>query len=155
MNDFKVNQALNFQIHHHLIIMQMKNKFLVSTVLALLVLVSCSKNRFDTDVPVIKTPTKISDLVAPASFTWSTAKTVTVNVTGLPTLEPVKSTLIIGLTDGTQLYKSFHDMGLNLTVKVTIPAIQNALKITYGSMTYEMPVIAEKADFSFIPDTNN
>jgi hypothetical protein len=136
----------------------MKNNSFFLAVLVAVVFLGCSKNRFDTNQPVIKEPTKISDLVVPATFPWSTAKTVTVNVTGLPTLDPVYSTLIIGLTNGTQLYKDFHDMSQNLTVKISIPAIETALKIKFGSVSYDVPINVNTADFSFIPiiqDINN
>jgi len=136
----------------------MKKNFLIIMALATVVLASCSKNKIGSIDPVNNEPTKINDIIVPAAFTWSTGKIITINVTGLPTILPVKSTLTIGGTDGTQLYKDFHDMSQDLTIKITVPAIETVLKLTYGSVTYDVPITGRKADFSFIPviqDTNN
>jgi hypothetical protein len=126
------------------------NVFLI-TVLVTILLVACSKNRLEsTDDGTIEPP-KISTLVVPATFNWSTGKTITVNIVGLPTLLPVKSTLTIGLKDGTQLYKNFQDMSQSFRIIVTIPAIENSLRLKYGTVTYDFPITGDKADFSFIP----
>jgi len=136
----------------------MEKKFLIIMALATVVLVSCSKDKIGSIDPVNNEPTKINDIIVPTAFTWSTGKMITINVTGLPTIFPVTSTLVIGSTDGTELYKDFHDMSQDLTIKVTVPAIETVLKLTYGSVTYDVPITGSKADFSFIPviqDTNN
>lgn len=94
--------------------------------------------------------TKISD-----NFSWSTSKNVEVNITGLPTIVTVKSTLTLSLIDGTKLISLFHEMSQNLKLKIIVPYTTETLTLKYGSMVYNLEIKNNKVDFSFIPKANN
>lgn len=91
--------------------------------------------------------TKISD-----NFSWSTSKNVEVIITGLPTLVTIKSTLTISLSDGTKLISLFHEMSQDIKLKVVVPFSTEQLLLKYGSLEYNLEIVNNKIEFSFIPE---
>jgi archaellum component FlaF (FlaF/FlaG flagellin family) len=90
---------------------------------------------------------KVSD-----TFSWSTSKNIEVTIIGLPTFVTVQSTLSISLQDGTRLYSLFHNMSKDLKLSIIVPSETTSLTLKYGSMEYNLKIIGNKAEFSFIPD---
>lgn len=127
----------------------MLRKVLLLPLLGLLVLTSCIKDFDDLPAPV---PEDLTDIKVSSSFDWSTSKTIDVNITGLPTSIPIYSTLTISLSDGSSLFQSNHEMSQSVKLQVVIPALEEAVKIRYGSVEYLLPVQENKVDFSFIPE---
>ncbi len=109
----------------------------------------CKKNEI---VPTVKTPAKtLSELKAADSFNWSTGSLVEVKITGLPTTVPVKSTLTIGLADGTTLFSKLHRMDENTAITLMVPATVRVLTLKYGTVAYSVDIVNRQASFSFIP----
>ena len=114
------------------------------------ILTGCKKNTIEPQPPS-QNPQTLSDLKAPDSFNWSTASTTEVKITGLPTIVPVKNTLKISLSDGKVLFSRLHTMSEDLSVKVTIPATEKKLFLSYGTHTQDVDIMNGQALFSFIP----
>lgn len=131
----------------------MKNSIYVFLLLVAGILVSCVKFP-DPDPGPVKPADKITlgDAKVSDTFSWSTSKNVEVIITGLPTFVTVQSTLSISLQDGTRLYSLFHNMSKDLKLSIIVPSETTSLTLKYGSMEYNLKVIGNKADFSFIPD---
>jgi len=131
----------------------MKNSIYIFFFLIAGILVSCVKFPDPNPGPVKPTDkitlgeAKVSD-----TFSWSTSKSVEVTITGLPTIVTVKSTLSISLQDGTRLYSLFHNMSQDLKLTIIVPSETTSLILKYGSMVYNLKVIGNKAEFSFIPE---
>ena len=131
----------------------MKNSIYIILFLVAGILVSCVK--FPNPDPGPVKPTEkitLGDIKISDSFTWSTSKSVEVIIIGLPTIVTVKSTLSLSLPDGTRLYSSLHNMSQDLKIRTIVPSETTNLTLKYGSMVYNLKVIGNKAEFSFIPD---
>ncbi len=125
-----------------------KYKFLILiSAITIVSFTSCEKS---TDI-VPSPQNDIEDIKFDGSFNWSTGNTVTLSITGLPTIVPVKNTLTISLKDGSSAFSSLHLLDQNLTLNLTVPSTEKELKLNYGTATYTVPIINNKADFSFIP----
>lgn len=117
------------------------------------ILVSCVKFPDPRPGPVKPTDKiTLGDAKVSDTFSWSTSKSVDVHITGLPTIVTVKSTLSLSLQDGTRLYSLFHNMSHDLKLSIIVPSETTNLTLKYGSMVYNLKVIGNKAEFSFIPD---
>lgn len=126
----------------------MKNLYFFSLLLAIIWLTSCSKDL--TDQPV-KPPANLSELRVASDFNWSTGKTVEIDITGLPTTEPVYSTLSIGLADGSTLYQEMHNINTDTKLSVIVPVATTTLSLRFGNNAYELVVGTGKVAFSFVP----
>lgn len=113
-------------------------------------LTGCKKSTIEPQPPA-QNPQTLSDLKAPDSFNWSTASTVEVKITGLPTVLPVKNTLKISLSDGRVLLSRLHTMSEDLSVKVTVPSTEKKLTLRYGTLNQNVDILSGQALFSFIP----
>lgn len=125
----------------------MKTPLFLLLLLALAAFTSCSK---EFEVPSTP-PANLSELRASPDFTWNTGKTVEIDITGLPTPEPVFSTLAIILDDGSIIYQAMHNINTNTRLSVVVPYISDSLNIRFGSNRYTLPVMSGKVVFSFIP----
>ncbi len=102
-------------------------------------------------VPPTNEKKSLDEIQVSAVFDWSTSKTITVEIVGLPTQNPVWSTLSIMLPDGSTLYQRYHNMADNLQLNLLLPVEQNEIQLKYGTETYILSVNEKKASFSFIP----
>lgn len=94
---------------------------------------------------------QLEEITVPNDFNWSTSKKVELTITGLPTVVEIKSTLKITLTDGTTLYSALHNMSDNLKINLTVPSEAAAIVLNYGDTKQNLPIVNNKAEFSFIP----
>ncbi len=131
--------------------MKALRSFFLLTGLAVIMITSCKKSEITEPAPVPVKPTTLSDMKAPDSFNWSTGQVVTVKITGLPTVIPVKNTLSVSLTNGTKLFSRMHQMDQDLAIKVRIPAVEKQLLLNYGSTTKTIDIEDGIAQYSFIP----
>jgi hypothetical protein len=113
--------------------------------LAGILMTGCTKDIVTPDA------TSLTDLKVTDSFNWSTGMPVELRITGLPTIVPVQSTLTIALSDGSSLFNQLHNMDQNLTVQLVIPDDQKELTLQYGSATYQVAIVNNVGEFSFIP----
>lgn len=114
-----------------------------------LLLAACTKETDD----VLPAPVKsenLGDLKASDSFTWSTDTKINVKITGLQTNVPVKSTLKLGLPDGTILFNYLHLMSENQTIQLVVPKSVDYLTLTYGSINQQILIENGQAAFSFV-----
>jgi len=110
---------------------------------------ACIKQNFPDQKP--ETKSKLEDAKIPDGFNWSTAKTIDVVITGLPTIITIKNTLTISISDGTKLYTALHDMSQSLNLKLSVPSTINEVRFKYGSTDKVLPIVNGKAEHSFIP----
>ncbi len=118
-------------------------------VTAILLLSSCVNDKLE-EFTTSKNAKSMNELIAPKDFQWKTAQTVKVDITGLPTLQPVQSTLTIGDTKDLY-YSGYHLMSDNLQLSIEVPAIDKELKLKFGAVEQTATIKDGKASFSFIP----
>ncbi|MDO9154978.1 MAG: hypothetical protein Q7U47_14925 [Paludibacter sp.] len=95
----------------------------------------------------------MSALKVSPDFDWSTAKTIEITITGLPTLsnvEAVKSTLTIKGEDKL-FYSGFHAINEDLALKLVVPSNETKIQLKFGSIEKEATIENNKVTFSFIP----
>jgi hypothetical protein len=126
----------------------MKKLGLLSSLIILLSVISCTKDQYDFPTP---TSGNLKEIKVSSNFDWSTSKPVDINITGLPTIVPVYSTLSIRDEEGSTLYQGMHEMGKNTVIKVNVPSVTDKLHMQYGTVTYVLQIENGKAEFSFIP----
>ena len=127
--------------------MKTLNAIILISALTGILFTGCKKSEVVTPEPA----TTLNDLKASPTFGWSTGNPVEFNITGLPTIVPVKSTLTISRTNGETLFSSMHQMDQNLTISLTVPSTEKELTLKYGSVSYPVAIINHQAVFSFIP----
>ena len=109
----------------------------------------CRKNEFIIQEEI---PKNLNELKTSENFSWSTEMPVSIQITGLPTIEEVRSNLRIAMADGSVVFSGVHRMDLDTTYSVVVPSTETALKIVYGSQTYDIAISGNQAQFSFIPE---
>jgi hypothetical protein len=116
---------------------------------SVLLFTACTKETDD-----VRPPSPISenlgDLKASDSFTWTTDTKVTVKITGVQTIIPVKSTLKLGLPNGSNIFNSLHLMSENQTIQLVVPKGVEYLTLTYGSYNQQILIDNGQAIFSFV-----
>jgi len=122
--------------------------FFLFSAIAMVLASGCKKSELTTPVSLPKT---LKELKAADSFNWTTGMAVELQITGLPTLVPVKSTLTVNLANGTTLFSKLHQMDENAIINLTVPTTEKELTLRYGSVTYLVAITNNKAFFSFIP----
>lgn len=120
---------------------------------SVLLFTACKKETDDVLPPSLISE-NLGDLKASDSFTWSTDTKVTVKITGVQTIVPVKSTLKLGLPDGSILFNSLHLMSENETIQLVVPKGVEYLTLTYGSFNQQILIENGQAAFSFVKDNS-
>lgn len=92
----------------------------------------------------------MNELIAPKGFLWKTAQTVKVDITGLPTIQPVQSYLSIGDTKDLY-YSGYHYMSDSHLLLIEVPAIDKELKLKFGAIEQTAAIKDGKVTFSLIP----
>jgi len=95
----------------------------------------------------------LTGLKVSSDFDWSTAKTVEITITGLPTpsnVAAVKSTLTIKGQDKL-IYSGFHAINENLTFEVVVPSTETNIQLKFGAIEKEATIENNKVSFSYIP----
>jgi hypothetical protein len=105
----------------------------------------------DDTLPSAVSVENLIDLKASDSFAWSTENKTVVKITGLQTTVPVKSTLKLGLPDGTVLFNRLHLMSEDQTIQLIVPGGVSYLTLTYGSINQQVLIENGQAKFSFVP----
>jgi len=117
------------------------------------VLVSCRKD--ETPEPVIPPVVNgLNDLKAPEQFSWNTAQSVTIQVTGLKSTIDFSRTLSFTLPDGSTILQMMHSINHDLNSEVVIPTGITSLRMTFGKLTADLPIQNGKVSYSFIPVDN-
>ncbi|MFZ4456173.1 MAG: hypothetical protein ACOYOT_08130 [Bacteroidales bacterium] len=116
---------------------------------AFLLLSSCVNDKLEEFAPS-NNAKSMNELIAPKNFQWKTAQTVKVDITGLPTVQSVRSTLTIG-DNASTYYSGFHLMSQNHLLSIEVPAIDKELKLKFGAIEQTATIKDGKASFSFIP----
>ena len=135
---------------------QMK-KFIILSFLAAISLTSCKKNLTENqDLPTGNNIKKFSELKTSESFDWKTTNELTFNYAGIPTIEPVKTTLTITSEDGkVVLYAGLQEMSANLQIKLAIPTNMNTLKVKYGAVEKTYQTNVSTIAFDILPILEN
>lgn len=128
-----------------------KETFFLAVLFITLALQSCISEN-DLSIKEITQDNRLSEINIPNNFNWATSKTVSIDITGLPTIVPTKSTLSISLEDGTNLFSSLHNISENLNLNLFVPCSVNKLLFKFGSKKYVQNIINNKVKLSFIPE---
>ncbi len=113
---------------------------------------SCLEDQFQglSDKPNVTSVEKLS--VSP-DFNWATTKVISVQVLGVPTQTPIKSTLKISANSDV-FYTGFQALSDTLNLKVEVPATVNELELTMGSIQKKSVIANGKVVFSYITGIN-
>ncbi len=125
------------------------NYLIAALLLGSFMLDGCRKNDF---IIQEKLPKNLNELNASENFSWTTEMPVIIQITGLPTIEEVRSNLRIAMADGSIVFSGVHRMDLDTTYSVVVPSTETSLKIMYGSQSYDVGISGNQAQFSFIPE---
>ena len=130
--------------------MNSKNRFLLALFLIAAVFTSCQDDYFNN---LNNGATNMQNLKVSKDFNWSTAKTVTVTISGLPTQEnsvTQKATLTLN-GDTTIFYSGLHAINENQHIVLVVPAKENTIKLKFGSIVLSGIIVDNKVEFSLIP----
>ena len=124
-------------------------KLLIVSMFALVGLTSCKKQfNENQDLPKnVSSAKKFSEIKTSENFDWKTTNEVTFRYIGVPTIEPVKTTLTIISEDGkVVLYSGNQLMSSNFETKLAIPTNMKNIVVKYGavskSFNTSLPIIA-------------
>ncbi len=121
-------------------------------------LVSCTK---DTDIMSEGTQytqneaSQFSELQVPANFDWSSSLKVEINVTGLPTVHPVKRMIFVEDEKGNVFFKQIWDMSNDGQLSFELPSRYSQVNIRFGAIYQSVRIGSDgKASFSFLPEVS-
>jgi hypothetical protein len=117
--------------------------------IAAVVLGACSKEVNEGVNPT--TPARFDDLQVDPNFDWKTTQDVTINIEGIPTPVPVKSTLVIMDQQGRAIHKELHTMSESESISMTLPSHLKSLVVKYGSNEKEFAIQNGVVSVSFLP----
>lgn len=93
------------------------------------------------DEPATNPGTGILVTVAPADFDWNMIKTVTLQLTGMPTEVPVYNTLKVSDKAGIVYLNKWVLMSENDTLSISIPAKTDTIVVSYGALSKKLKVV--------------
>lgn len=131
----------------------MNKFFYTGIVAALFTFTSCMEDQFS-DIANSQNANKLENIQVSSDFNWVTSKTVSVHVVGLPTVEPVKSTLTI-VANNRVYYSGFHALSDTLDFKVEVPATAKELTLKFGSIERTSAIVDGKLSFSYLSSTQS
>ena len=113
---------------------------IIILIIPLLMLFSCRKDFNGPEPEGTHTVKSMNDLKVPSDFDWKTTKTLNVRI-NLPD-DGTLQLLTISKTDGSKVYfRGYPDDGSRvLRTKITVPAAENMLQLTYGDGNQYAPV---------------
>jgi hypothetical protein len=124
-------------------------KLLIVSMFAIVGLTSCKKqfNEHQELPKNVSSAKKFSEIKTSENFDWKTTNEVTFRYIGVPTIEPVKTTLTIISEDGkVVLYSGNQLMSSNFETKLAIPTNMKNIVVKYGAVTKSfntsLPIIA-------------
>jgi len=101
---------------------------------------------------VIKTD--LNTAVTPPTFDWKTSQSISVNIVGLPTIDPVRKTLKIYGSSGTY-YTALYLMSDTSKIAIETPSGEKELNLKFGTLELKSAILNGEANFSFVPDTTS
>jgi len=128
-------------------------KIMILSLFALVGLTSCKKQLNENkDLPSNPNPKKFSELKTSESFDWKTTNEVIFSYVGIPTIEPVKTTLTITSEDGkTVLFAGNQEMAKSFQTKLAIPTNMNKVLVKYGAVTKTYNTNVSIISFDILP----
>lgn len=96
--------------------------------------------------PVANNPLEIS---APAGFTWTTTKSVSVTLSKIFLPNSLVRTLVLKDGDGTQLFRGSHDLTQDFSFTVTVPNHVDRLVMEIGEVIIEKSITGSSVAFAF------
>jgi hypothetical protein len=124
-------------------------KLLIVSFFAIVGLTSCKKQfNENQDLPKNVAPAKkFSEIKTSENFDWKTTNEITFKYVGIPTIEPVRTTLTISSEDGKKIfYAGNQEMAKSFEMKLAVPTNMNNLVVKYGAVTKtyntNLPIIA-------------
>jgi hypothetical protein len=133
----------------------MKNNIILALA-AIGMMASCKKdliekfNENNSNTPTSKV-SSFNQIKASESFDWATNKRVTLNVSGLKTMTPIKNTLFVKSIDGKTIFHSSNQMmDQNLSIELILPSKEVEVLVQFGSISKKISVNSEMADFNYI-----
>ena len=131
----------------------MKNLIILS-VFALLGLTSCKKQMNENqDLPNTgSSAKKFNEIKTSENFDWKTTNELTFNYAGIPTIEPVKTTLTISSEDGKIVfYAGTQEMSSNFQTKLVVPTNMSNIVVKYGAVSKIYSTNVSAISFDILP----
>jgi hypothetical protein len=111
---------------------------------------SCKKNVENT-VEVPKIPSKFSEIKTSSNFNWNTTREVEIKVSGLKTETPISNTMVLSNKEKlANYYTGKHEMSESLTIKITVPASQDSILLSFGSIQKTYSIKQSSVDVDYV-----
>ena len=111
---------------------------------------ACSKDDNNPTNPT--TPNSFQELNVAPTFDWSTSSELSLNIQGLPTVNPINRTLVILDQEGRVVHKETWQMSASGVVNLNLPAYMSEITVRYGAIEKVVAIESNgTASFSFIP----
>ena len=133
-------------------------KLLIVSFFAIVGLTSCKKQfNENQDLPKNVAPAKkFSEIKTSENFDWKTTNEITFKYVGIPTIEPVKTTLTISSEDGkTVLFSGNQEMAKSFEMKLAVPTNMNNLVVKYGAVSKTFSTSLPIISFDILPTVTN
>lgn len=128
-------------------------KLMILSLIAIVGLTSCKKQLTEKqDKPNDNKVTKFSELKTSESFDWKTTNEITFKYVGIPTIEPVRTTLTISSEDGKKIfYAGNQEMAKSFEMKLAVPTNMNNLVVKYGAVSKTFSTSLSQISFDILP----
>lgn len=130
------------------------NKLIVAVAAtALFAFTSCMEDEF-AKLSGNSNSSTMEDIQVTSDFNWSTSKSISVKVYGLPTGQTINSTLKISAGNNVY-YTGLHAVGDTLNLSIDVPATVQELTLTMGTIKRTGSVIGSNVEFSYVAPSVN
>lgn len=102
---------------------------------------SCKKDR---TIEEPSAPTKMDELQVPASFNWKTTKDYNLTLTA-----PLAGIAEVANAGGVAYQKAYLSANQAYTLKLTLPAYEKAVKLSFKGQTVDLALSANTLQYSF------
>lgn len=111
---------------------------------------SCKKN-IETPVEFPQVPSKFSEIKTGSNFNWITTREVDIKVSGLKTETPISNTLVLSNKEKlANYYTGIHEMSESLTIKINVPAAQDSILLSFGSIQKNYSIKQSSVDVDYV-----
>ncbi len=105
------------------------------------------------DLPITgSSAKKFNEIKTSENFDWKTTNELTFNYVGIPTIQPVKTTLTISSEDGKIVfYAGTQDMSSNFQTKLAVPTNMSNIVVKYGAVSKIYSTNVSAISFDILP----
>ncbi|MFY8021329.1 MAG: hypothetical protein ACOVP1_09035 [Bacteroidia bacterium] len=128
--------------------MNFRNLYVLLFILNISLLTSCKK--FEVPTKEIGTTSAFKELKVDENFTWKTTKSYNLKITGLETINPIKSVFRVESADGQILLEENRAMNESFTLQLDIPQHESKIIVKFGSLEKEITLNSNELNFDYL-----